>query len=112
MTHDGSGFQNSAICGTLGATKRIIRQILAEPPAAEAIDHRHLVEAESVGVVLVHVEAGVVDQELADLWLPEGEDQPAGPLLVGEVEAVVVAPLGDAIEEVETLVPEVAPAWL
>src|SRR5262249_984180 len=78
--------------------------VLAEAPAAEAIDDRHLVVAESVGMVLVEVERGVVDEELADLALPEGEDQPARPLLVGEVEAVVVPAVPGAVEEVQALV--------
>src|SRR5262249_51915451 len=84
-----------------------IREVLTESPAAETIDDGDLVVAEAVDMVLVEIEAGVVDQELADRRLLKREDETARPPLIREVQAVAIAMVDRPIEEVEALVAEV-----
>ena len=85
-----------------------VRQALQEPPPAVGVDHRHLVEPEPVGVVLVDEEPRVVPEEPANLSFPIGEHEAARPPLVGEVEAPVVVSVRLPVEEIDALVAEIA----
>ena len=66
-------------------------------------DDPHLVVADAVDPVLLQEGRGVVDQELPDVGVPEREHQPAGPALVGEVEAVVLIAVAEPVVEPEAL---------
>ena len=87
-------------------------EILAKAPAARraiVVDHAHLIVAKAVDAVFIEKKLRVLDQEVAYLRLAEVEHEPARVTLVGEIERVHVASVGRlAIEEVETLVAEVA----
>ncbi len=85
-----------------------IGEVLAEAPAAVLVDHRHLVVAEAIDVVLGQVELGVVDQELPHVGVPVRENQPAHIPLVGEIKAAVIVAGGLAVEEVEAVVVKAA----
>jgi len=48
-----------------------------------------------------HERYRVIDEELPDRGVPIGENEPTtpSPALVGEIEAIVVIAIGDAVEE-------------
>src|SRR5690242_1759425 len=77
-------------------------QVLAEPPSVRrtVVDYRDLVVTESVHVVLLDKEAGIVDQELPYFLLPEGKYRPRV-ILVGEVQAVVGIGSSGAVKEID-----------
>ena len=73
---------------------QLVREILGEEPAAVAINHRDLVEAQPVDVVVFEPHERVMDEEVAHLGPVEREHPAtcvAGP---GKVQAVGVVGLG------------------
>ena len=80
------------------------RQVGAETPPAREIQgeqNADLIVAEAVDVKGAHEKRRVVDEELADVIVPEGEGKSTGPPHVGEVEAIVVIAVGEAVPEIE-----------
>ncbi len=62
------------------------REILTEVPTAEPIDDRNLVIPETVDMVFVQEEAGIVDQELPHAGIVKVKDQTTCPSIAREVE--------------------------
>ena len=83
--------------------------MLREPPPAVLVDDGDLVVAHAVDMEFLQALDGVVDQELADTIVPVGEDEPADPAVIGEIEAPVVVPMRLPVEKVDALVVEPAP---
>src|ERR1043166_6901873 len=73
--------------------------ILTGLPATELGHDGHFIETESIDAIFVVTGDGVIDQELADPLVAVGENEAAGPALVGEVEAVVIICVGHPIVE-------------
>ena len=93
--------------GRLDVTQGV-REILGKIPAAVFVNHGDLVVTQPVDVILLEQGLAVIDQELPDLLLPEREDAPAGVILVGEIEAVIVRRVRLPIEELDALIVEAA----
>ena len=65
------------------------------------VDHRDLVVAHAIDVILLDGGDGVIDQKLADVLISIGKYQAAHPTLVRKVQAAIVVAGGLAIEEVQ-----------
>src|ERR1043166_1851689 len=70
------------------------------------VDDGHLVVADAVDVILLRARQRVVDQELADVLVPVGEDEAANPALIGEIQAAIVVAGRLAVEEEQARVVE------
>ncbi len=88
-----------------------VGDVLAEQTAmfaALVVNNADLIVAETVYMVFVEVEEGIVDEEAFYLILPIGKHQAAGPAAVGEIEAVVLVAPGLAVEEIQPLIGKTA----
>src|SRR5207244_740597 len=83
---------------------RCAREVLAEATAAIGVDDRNFIVANAVNVKFFETLASIVDQKLADVVVPIGENASADPLVVGEVKAAVVVAKRLTIQEPQALI--------